>query len=281
MAEQPGGRDWIARTLRELREAAGMSGVQAARLAGGLSQPKLNRIEHGQFLPKTGEIQALCRVYRAPRETQEALLAAERTLRGGTAPARTIITQGSWKMQYRVGQIEQASAEVCVYQPALIPGLLQTPAYMRLVFADGGDITGEDLEQAVAERIRRQDVLASERSFVLLMAEGALRWQAGSPQIMLEQLGHIADVIQDRPNVQVGIIPQYRAADVFTTHGFSLYDQRTVILGVRTGTSFITKAGDVADYAKLFAELAALAVYGSEAADVIGYVADGYGARPE
>jgi transcriptional regulator with XRE-family HTH domain len=269
------GRDWLASTLRRLREEAGLSGNQAAKLAG-ISQPRVSRIENGKLVPTEAAVTTLARLYRADAQTRRDLLQAVRDLRAETLPARVVISRGGAKLQARFSRIEKASAEVCVYQPALIPGLLQTAEYMRLVFADGGDITGEELDAAVAERAARADVLDSDRAFTFIVAEGALRWQAGSPQIMIEQLDHLAEVISARPNVRFGVIPQARPATVFTTHGFSLYDRRTVIVGVRTGTSFITDPRDVAEYSKLFGELEELAVFGEHAVAVIRYVATGY-----
>lgn len=264
-----------AGTLRRLREESGLTGTQAARVIG-ISQPRISRIESGRFVPTDDEIRALCKLYRAPAQVRRDLLQAAGDLRAETVTARTVISRGSWKMQARFGRIEKMSAEVRVYQPALIPGLLQTPDYMRLVFADGGDITDRELDMAVAERISRGDLLASGRQFTFVVAEGALRWQAGSPQIMAGQLGRLTEVIATRPNVRLGVIPQFRSARVFTTHGFSLYDRKTVIVGVRTGTSFITDPQDVAEYAKLFSELEELAVFGEDAAAVIQHVSAGY-----
>jgi transcriptional regulator with XRE-family HTH domain len=272
-----GGHDWLASTLRQLRQDAGLSGVQAAKAAG-LSQPRISRIEIGRFVPTDDEIRTLCQLYRAPAETRRALLQAAEDLRAETVPARVVMSRGGWKMQARFGRIESVSAEVCVYQPALIPGLLQTADYARLVFADGGDMPPEDVEQAVATRMARADVLDSDRAFVFIVAEGALHWQAGSPQIMIAQLEHIASIIRRRPNVRFGVIPQAHPVGVFTTHGFSLYDRRTVILGIRTGTSFINDPRDVAEYAKLFSDLEAPAVFGGGAVGVIEQVASGYSA---
>lgn len=265
----------LAGTLRRLREESGLTGTQAARVVD-ISQSRISRIEGGRFVPTDDEIRALCKLYRAPAPVRRDLLQAARDLRAETVTARTVISRGSWKMQARFGRIEKMSAEVCVYQPALIPGLMQTPDYARLVFADGGDITDEELDKVVAERVARGDVLDSGREFTFIVAEGALRWQAGSPQVMIGQLERLAEVIRARPNVRFGVIPQSRGARVFTTHGFSLYDRRTVIVGIRTGTSFITDPQDVAEYSKLFGELEGLSLFGEDAVAVIQQVSAGY-----
>ena len=274
MASPDQGRDWLSRTLRDLRKDAGLSGVKAAAAAG-ISQPRISRIESGVFVPTEEEIRALCRLYRVPAATRRQLLQAAKDMRAEVSPARVVLQHGAWRMQHRVARIEAAAAEVCVYQPAIIPGLLQTGDYARLVFADGGAITGADLDQAVAARQARAAVLGSGSEFTLIMAEGALRWQAGSARVMADQLGHIAEVI-GTAGVQIGIIPQERPATVFTLHGFSLYDNRTVIIGTRAATAFITDPHDVADYVKLFADLTSLASFGAEAGQILHRIAGEY-----
>ena len=48
----------------------------------------------------------------------------------------------------------------------------RNPAYARAVFSDGGDITGEDLDRSVTERIARQVILNTGRDITLLMTKG-------------------------------------------------------------------------------------------------------------
>lgn len=271
MPEQ--GRDWLSGTLRKLREDAGLSGVQAAKLSG-ISQPRISRMETGRFLPSDDAIRKLCKLYRADAQVRAELLRVVADLRPETVQARVVLSRGGWKLQQRFGRIEEASAEICGYQPALIPGLLQTPDYMRVVFSSG--MAGDDLDRSVAVRVERAAVLASGRTFTFVVPEGALRWQAGSPQIMLGQLDHLTEVIGTMPNVRFGVIPQAQPVTVFPTHGFSLYDRRTAIVGIWTGTTFVTDERDVAEYSKLFNQLEELAVFGEDAMPVIRHVAAGY-----
>jgi Domain of unknown function (DUF5753) len=143
------------------------------------------------------------------------------------------------------------------------------------VFAAGGDITGEDLDRSVTERVARQAVLNSERDITILLTEGALRWQAASPAVMVGQLAHL-DEIADRPQVRVGIIAWTTPARVFPIHGFTIADSRMVIVGTLTGTAFLTDAQDVADHEKLFSELEALAAFGADARKHIARIAAEY-----
>ena len=240
----------------------------------GISQSRISRIESGVFVPKDTEIRSLCRLYRAPAAVTSELLRAVTDLRADTGPARLVIRRGdAHKLQQRISRIETDSADIGVFQPALIPGLLQTAGYMRAVFADGGDISADDIEGSVTARMARAQILGSDRTFTFVMAEGALRWQASSPAVMAAQLDHLAELAG---RLRIGVIPWTRPASVFTTTGFSLYDRRTVILGTRSGTSFITDPRDVADYLKLFDALAGLAAFGPEAQSIMTDLAGGY-----
>jgi hypothetical protein len=57
--------------------------------------------------------------------------------------------------------------------------------------------------------LARQQLLDTDRTFELLMTEGALRWHVGGPLIMAEQIEHLAPA-DEKPNVRVEIIPWTR-----------------------------------------------------------------------
>jgi Domain of unknown function (DUF5753) len=204
------------------------------------------------------------------------MLRTVRDLQAEVAPARVVLQRGAWRLRRRIARIEENAAEICGFTTTIVPGLLQTASYARIVFADGGDIEGDALDKAVAERVARSAILnAGGRDITLIMAEGALRWQAGDPAVMVEQLGYLAKVAAE-PGPRVGVIPWTRPTRVFALHGFSMYDRRTVIIGTRSRTAFITDATEVAEYARLWDELAALAVFGSDAAEIISSLAASY-----
>jgi transcriptional regulator with XRE-family HTH domain len=272
VSESERGRDWLSATLRDLRKAAGLSGMEAARRLG-TSQRRVSNIETGRFVPREDEIRALAALYRASADTRRQLLRAVADLRVSPTPrARIVLARGAWRMQQRIARVEADSARLRVFHCAIVVGLAQTADYARAVFADGGDITGEDLDRCVAERLGRQSILDSGRDITLLMTEGALRWQAAGPAVMAEQLGHIAE-ISNRPHVRVGVIPWTTPADVFPLHGFSVYDDRAVIVGTRVATAFLTEPDDVAEHVKLFGALEALAAWDDAARGHLGRIA--------
>jgi transcriptional regulator with XRE-family HTH domain len=274
MPATPGGQDWLSSTLRDLRKRAHLSGREvASRL--GTSQRRISNIETGRFIPRPDEVRELVALYRAPAPLRRQLVQAVADLRDEPVKARVVMSRGAWHMQERIARVETSSARIRSFHCAVVIGLVQTEAYARAVFSDGGDIVGEDLDRCIAERLDRQAILASGRDITLIMTEGALRWQAGDPSVMAEQLNHIAQV-SDRPDIQVGIIPWTKPAGVFPLHGFSIYDSRAVMVGTRVATAFLTDSADVTEHEKLFGELEALADWDAAAREHLSRIAADY-----
>jgi hypothetical protein len=196
--------------------------------------------------------------------TRRQLLQAARDLGPEIRRARVIMTRGGWQMQARIGAAEAQAARIRSFQPVMVVGLAQTPAYMRSVFASGGGITGTDLDKSVAERVFRQAILNSGRDISMIMTEGALRWQAVNADVMTEQLDHLAEVGQ-RAGVRIGVIPWTTQVGAYPRSGFHLYDSRAVHVATDIATALITDTQDVALYEKLWGELEALASWGAEA----------------
>ncbi len=264
----------LARELRELRREAGLGGIEAARRAG-ISQSKISKIENGLLRPSPADVRALCRIYGASPQHQRELVQLAESLRGeAMEPRRVTLSRGAHQMQQRIRRLEASASLLRSFQPCLVIGLLQTEAYARLVF--GASTTGPGLDKAVSARMERQAAWRDGKTqAVLIMTEGALRWHAGGPQVMIEQLDAIAAATK-LPDVRVGIIPYSTPTTVFPRHGFHLYDSDAVIIGTETGTATIVDSEDIKGYERLFARLDALAAFGDAARAVLGRVADDY-----
>lgn len=184
--------------------------------------------------------------------------------------------RGAWRLQRRIANIEENAAEICGFANNIVPGLLQTADYARVVFADGGEISPEEQDRAVAERMARSTVIETgTQTITIIMTEGAFRWHAGSPRIMVDQMKRLSRLaIGDR--VRIGVIPWTTPAKTFPLHGFTMYDRRAVVIGTRSATAFITDPHDVATYSRLFDELVALASFGPEADGIIAGIAEDY-----
>jgi len=270
--------DWLSRTLRELREAVGLSQTAAAATARlgatpAAGQVRLARIETGTFQPTTAEVERLCAAYRAPAAVLSlCLLWASRDTREGGVSSRVILASAG-EHQSRLGAVEEASHRICVWQPLLIPGLLQTEGYVRAVFSDR--LRGSALDTAVAARMGRAPILASDREFTFVISEGALRWSAG-PEVMAEQLTALAAAATHQ---RIGIVPQAQSVDTFPTHGFGLFDDRLVLVGLRHAAVLVGDPESVAEYVAWFAKLEALAAFGEDARQVIKTIARDYQAK--
>lgn len=267
-------RVWLARALRELREKTGLSASQVARDIG-VSQSRLSRIETGHFLPSEGVITRLADLYRAPVTTRRRLLKALMDIRTREPRTRVVLRHGAWRMQREIEAIEENAAEICGFSVTTVPGLLQTEGYAGAVFADGGDIAPEDQQRAVAERLRRGQILEAGKRITLVMTEGALRWHAGSPQVMVGQLEQLS-AYATGGKLRLGVIPWTKPVGAVAVHSFNMYDRELVIIGTRSATARITDPRDVATYSQLFDQLEGLASYGPEAARIIEEIAAGY-----
>lgn len=266
--------DRLSATLRQLRKKAGLSGTEAARRAGSLTQTTISRFETGKRVPTEDAIRVLCRIYGASAETRRELIAIADDLREGTTATRTVLQRESPSMQARIGRIEDSSARIRNFNPTLVPGLLQTHDYMRSLLS--GRYSGRDLDAMVASRLARQQVLDTDRDLYFVLTEGALRWQVGSPQIMIGQAEHLAESTTELPDVRLGVIPWTQPTNRPIIHGFQIFDERAVTLTTETSFALITDARDVADFAARFEIYANFAVYDDEARDVFQRVADDY-----
>jgi transcriptional regulator with XRE-family HTH domain len=270
----PGGRDELTRSLRELRQAAGLSGKQAAAAAG-IQASKLSRIEKGRTVPSESDVQLLTRIYRATPDQHQRVLEMARDVKAENR--RVVFNRDPGGFQDRIGRIEEASTLARSFSPNVIPGLLQSAAYARDLMRWAG-WSPEITEQALAGRLDRQRRLDDEQSprrFVIITTEGGLGWAAGPPNMMIEQLDRIAAATY-RPNVEVGIVPFGRPAEVFPLHSWDLFDQRAVIVGTTTATAILTEPRDVAAYVELTDALQRLAVYGAEARQILNRVTERY-----
>jgi transcriptional regulator with XRE-family HTH domain len=254
-------RDRLSALLRQWRVRAGLTSSAAAGHAG-FSQSKLSKIENGLLLPSEADVRALCRTYRVTATKRAEAVRLLGRLKNEIDSARVILQRGAYRKQQQIGRVEAETTHFRDFHPAYVIGLLQTPAYMRRIFAS---LPAADAAQALRARTARQQVLLDDtKQFNLVMTEGALRWRAGPPEMMIAQIDRIAEVAT-LPNVRVGVISWTTEVDTFPGHAFHMYDDRLVIVGTVSATATIQDPRDIALYTKLFAELAALASYGVDA----------------
>ncbi|KUO02517.1 helix-turn-helix domain-containing protein [Streptomyces caeruleatus] len=93
-------------------------------------------------------------------------------------------------------ELEQQATLIQQFALSLVPGVLQTPAYARAVFAAyRPNHTAEELDDEVVIRTERARILDGplKPAVWTLLDESVLRRCVGGPQVMAEQLHKIAD----------------------------------------------------------------------------------------
>lgn len=244
------------------------------------SQPTVNRYERGVGAPpRPHVVELVAQVLALPAEDREALVSLAQDVadrRSDVTPIRVVLQHGVESVQRRIRIRERTVEHLRVFHPSIVPGLLQTEGYARLVFADHGT-TGETLNRLVAERLRRASDSAT-RTCTILLTEGTLMQGASDPAVMAEQCRHIAATAVAHRYWRVGVVPRVisgRPANI-SQNGFDLYDELQVFIGTTAGNALVTDKATITEHLRRFAELEALALFGGAAGEVLRQVATGY-----
>jgi transcriptional regulator with XRE-family HTH domain len=198
----------LAAELRKLRDQSGLSiGDVADKL--GWPGSRISRIETRQLGITAADLRKLLDVYGV--EEQEywddlAELARRANERGWwQSYSRTVIPSEYGDLI----TLETEAASIRVYQPELVPGLLQTAGYARAVIRAGRKSdTAADIDRRVEVRLERQHILSRSQPprVHVVLNEAVLRRRVGGHEVMREQLDYLmAD--RDPPNVTIQVLP--------------------------------------------------------------------------
>ncbi|WP_433574205.1 helix-turn-helix domain-containing protein [Nocardia brasiliensis] len=254
--------------LRDLRKAAGLSGVQLARRAGWVSS-KVSKIERGQQTPSADDLAVWCEVTAAPLVLSD-LLATVTNIESMWAEWKKVAAGGHGRRQRRSIELEASTRTIRNWCQLIVPGLLQTEAYARAVLATCIEFLGttDDLDAAVTARMQRQDVLhAGTRRITILLAEQALYTTVGDSTVMAGQLQHLIDAMA-LPRLSLGIVPR-TFPFIYTTTSFAAFDRRLVMVETISAELSVTSPSELAYYDKAWAALHRHAAYGNDARTLI------------
>ena len=182
--------------LRYYRERAGLSRTDLARQIS-KSVSVIQAIELGQRAATADVTEDLERVLPAD---------------GALARLREEIGDGlgygaypSWFQDWLAS--EREAKKLRTFEPMLVPGLLQTEDYARAVFGARFGITNEEIDEQVAARLKRQEILVRDEPPALwvILDESVLRRPVGGRYVMREQIGRLIEACQ-RPHVSVQLI---------------------------------------------------------------------------
>ncbi|MGA4842029.1 helix-turn-helix domain-containing protein [Streptomyces sp. G45] len=108
-----------------------------------------------------------------------------------------------------VVELERLATKISEFAPTIVPGLLQTPAYVRAIMVSGNPFaTDEYIEEKVQARVERGRILkdATRPKYWAILHECVLRVPVGGPATMAEQLEHILTLARVR-TILVQVLP--------------------------------------------------------------------------
>ncbi len=203
------GRRRLCAALKRAREDCGLTQQQVASVMD-WSLSKLIRIENGSVGVSTTDLRALLMHYAVTDSaTVDGMLELARAGR-----------RRAWWREYRdrlvtenLGRLidlECVASRLQIFNPSILPGLMQTEEYARAVIRNLLPTpTPDQLEARVRVRMRRQlEVFGREDPPHLLtvLDEAVLRRSTGDAATMREQLRHL-HALTTRPNVTIQVLP--------------------------------------------------------------------------
>jgi transcriptional regulator with XRE-family HTH domain len=262
----------LGQRLRELRQSTGASGRQFAE---SLAWPpsKVSKIENGRQTPTDQDISAWARASDGESEL-EGLLASLHTLELQYAEWRHLMRAGHRPQQEQLLELEQKTRLFRIFEATVVPGLVQTAEYARARFNESARRLNiaDDADEAVAARLRRQEILYRPgKQFHFVLTEAALRFRLCPTDVMLGQLDRLAGV-SHLPNVRVGIIATATEYAVSPWHGFWMYDDQRVLIETFSAELDLRQPQEIELYSDTFEQLAAVADYGRAARQIIGRI---------
>ncbi|WP_030921288.1 helix-turn-helix domain-containing protein [Streptosporangium amethystogenes] len=200
--------------LRRYRQEAGLSQEKLAKLIG-YSLGTVSMVETGKRPPTEDFV----------RRCDEALGAGGALIRIKEMIDNVAAQLPAWFRQW--AEIEQAAEILRAWEPLIVPGLLQTADYARVLFIGEPRATAEKAELDVAARLERQRLLEREDPpmFWVVLDEGVLGRRIGDEAIMAAQLDHLLEVAR-LPHVTIQIMPSDAGSTVGLLGGFAIAQVR-------------------------------------------------------
>ena len=192
----------LSRILADLRVESGYTANHVCDILN-WGRGKVGRFEANQWKrPEMSDIRDLLRIYGVAGERR--MEVEDLAIRARARP---------WWRDYgdvfdnEFPGFEADAAEIRVFMPLVVPGLLQTPAYTDALLRVGPRALAWR-KRALEARLRRQQVLEREDGtapgLIAVITEASLMYRWSTRVERCEQVAHLADMSR-RPNVELRI----------------------------------------------------------------------------
>jgi transcriptional regulator with XRE-family HTH domain len=198
---EPGASDSLrtfGAVVQALREHAGLSREEFGGLVR-FSKHTVASVEQGRRMPDRDFV-----------ERAEKALGDTGALRKAAPHLSRQAGLASWFRQW--ARLEATAISLYTYECRVVPGLLQTEAYARAVSLNVPPLPDpEELEQRIAARMARQELLAVTRkpptAFSFIVEQAVLERWTGGEAVTREQFDRLLGVIEGNWNVEFQVMP--------------------------------------------------------------------------
>lgn len=265
----------LARELRKLREAAGMTADDVTRELE-WSVGKVNNLERAKAVqPRVSDVRNLLELYNVTDEaTKEALFDLTRQAR-----------QRGWWASYgplsdNYVEFEAEASKIFTFELVVIPGLLQTPSYTAALQRAWTTRDEDEVKRLVDLRMERQKILTSDNPPLLwaIIDEAAIIRSFGSAEVKVEQLQRLIDT-EPIDHINVQILPLSVDPHLGLSGPFAILDYEDdpsiVYREIRPKSSlYVEGEAEVEERRQVFQRLCASALGVSESADYMRRLID-------
>lgn len=265
-------RNELGAALRALRKASGTEAKAVARNAI-MSTSKLSKIENGRTAPGVMDVERILTALGVSEAVKAEYLAVARADATEATAWRLVRRMGFHRKQQQIAALEASMSRLRLFQPSLVPGLLQTPEYVRAVL-EKKELGDEALSRGIAARLDRQRVLHDAgKTLQFVITESVLRWRILPPTMMAGQLDRLSSISR-LPNVDIRIVLLASAQNDVPGHSFVIRDERMVTVETTHAEIMVTDPRDIALYTRKFEGFNAVAVAGDSMRDMLARIRD-------
>jgi transcriptional regulator with XRE-family HTH domain len=214
---------WLGQSLRELRDATGMTLVRAGEFLQ-RNAATVSRFESGEYPIRRPDLMALLDLYGV----------SERHKRDGLLRLSEDVWQKGWWDGYELDVerqfvdfvwLESRATAIRSFDPLLVTGLLQTREYAEAVItAAEWDAEPAQITRWVQLRLDRQAVLHREAPprCTVIIDEFVLRREIGGPGVLRGQLVHLL-AAAELPHVDLRVLPASLGAHASPNGNFLVF----------------------------------------------------------